>query len=123
MARIEVKARLDLPPGVEVLGYERCGDPPAKDQVIIDYLNTHCDSHCDVADFPFHFGPARSPGDHCPGAVSKRQDWPPLIVWLIAAWLSRAALGKQSNDFPRPSRGIRHGSCFPVPRRCKRGTN
>lgn len=77
MARIEVKARLDLPPGVEVLGYERCGDPPAKDQVIIDYLNTHCDSHCDVVDFPFHFGPARSPEDHCPGTVSKRQDCPP----------------------------------------------
>jgi transposase len=26
MAQIEVKVKLDLPPGVEVLGYERCGD-------------------------------------------------------------------------------------------------
>ncbi|MGI6417233.1 MAG: hypothetical protein ACOX1P_16350 [Thermoguttaceae bacterium] len=26
MARIEAKSRPDLPPGVEVLGYERCGD-------------------------------------------------------------------------------------------------
>ena len=26
MAQIEVKVKLDLPPGVELLGYERCGD-------------------------------------------------------------------------------------------------
>ena len=26
MAQIEVKVKLDMPPGVEVLGYERCGD-------------------------------------------------------------------------------------------------
>ena len=26
MAPIEVKVKLDLPPGVELLGYERCGD-------------------------------------------------------------------------------------------------
>ncbi len=25
MAQIEVKVKLDLPPGVELLGYERCG--------------------------------------------------------------------------------------------------
>ena len=27
MAQIEVKVKLDLPPGVELLGYERCGEP------------------------------------------------------------------------------------------------
>ena len=26
MAQIEVKVKLDLPPGVELLGYERCGE-------------------------------------------------------------------------------------------------
>ena len=26
MAQIEVKVKLDLPPSVELLGYERCGD-------------------------------------------------------------------------------------------------
>ena len=26
MAQIEVKVKLDLPPGVKLLGYERCGD-------------------------------------------------------------------------------------------------
>jgi hypothetical protein len=26
MAQIEVKVKLDMPPGVEVLGYERCGE-------------------------------------------------------------------------------------------------
>jgi len=33
MAQIEVKVKLDLPPGVELLGYERCGDGHGFDEI------------------------------------------------------------------------------------------